>query len=187
MLDDTYTVEFLAARAEIRDVVYRWCRAIDRLDYSSIKTLFHPDAIDSHGMYDGGIDGLVDWIEERHRTIPISTHSVSNMLIEFLEPNVAVVETYCFAVQRYGDDAGGSLAQLAKGAEKTSGAVDVMACVRYVDRFSKRQAGWLIEHRSVVYDSVMTFRVPEDAPKLASNWIIGRRNQTDCVYEARAK
>jgi hypothetical protein len=65
---------------------------VDRLDYVAVKTLFHPDAIDSHGMYDGGIDGPVGWIKERHRTIPISMHSVSNMLTEFLEPNVAVVE-----------------------------------------------------------------------------------------------
>jgi hypothetical protein len=36
---------------------------------------------------------------------------------------------YCFAVQRYGNDAGGSLAQVAKGAETTGGSVDVMACV----------------------------------------------------------
>jgi len=27
MLENTYSAEFLAARAEIRDVIYRWCRA----------------------------------------------------------------------------------------------------------------------------------------------------------------
>jgi hypothetical protein len=183
-----YSAERLADRAQIQDVMYRWCRAVDRLDYDAIRTVFHADAIDTHGIYNGGIDGLIDWIKGRHKTIPFSMHSISNMLIEFGGPDSAVAETYCFAVQRYPAEGKASLAALAGGAEGKPGvAMDLMACARYVDRFERRGGEWRIQHRTVVYDSTMMYEVSPDAPKMGEGWTVGRRDKDDHVYRARAE
>ena len=67
---DAYSPERVADRLQIQDLIYRWCRSIDRLDFDAMRSVFHPDATDTHGAYDGGVDGLIEWIRERHRTIP---------------------------------------------------------------------------------------------------------------------
>src|ERR1017187_6199738 len=74
-----YTGERIADRMAIQDALYKWCRAIDRLDYEGMRAAFHPDGTDSHGAYNGGGDGLVEWVRERHKPIPFSSHQVSNI------------------------------------------------------------------------------------------------------------
>ena len=110
-----YSVERIADRMAIQDVMYKWCRAIDRLDFDGIRAVFHADAIDSHGAYVGGVEGLIEWIRERHKPIPFSSHQISNMLIEFATPDLALVETYVRTLQRYPAEAKASLAQLSGG------------------------------------------------------------------------
>ena len=73
----------LADRFEIQDVIYRWCRAIDRCDWGAMRPLFHDDAVDDHSLYCGDIDGMIEWLIARHPAITRCQHSVSNMLIEF--------------------------------------------------------------------------------------------------------
>jgi hypothetical protein len=184
-----YSPERMADRAQIRDVMYRWCRAVDRLDYDAIRTVFHPDGIDSHGAYNGNIDGLIEWIRGRHATIPFSMHSISNMLIEFAGQDIAIVETYVFVVQRYPPEAKGSVTFVSKGGgEGKSGvAMDLMICARYVDRFERRHDEWRILHRTVVFDSVMPHEVAENGPEMGKDWTLGQRDHTDHIYQARAK
>jgi hypothetical protein len=88
---DQYSPERLSDRAQIQDLLLRWCRAVDRLDLEAIRGVFHPDAIDHHGAYTGGVDGLIEWIRNRHLTIPFSMHLLGNMLIEFSDSDNAVV------------------------------------------------------------------------------------------------
>lgn len=182
-----YTIERLADRAQIQDTMYRWCRAIDRLDYDGIRAVFHPDAIDIHGIYNGGIDGLIEWIRERHQTIPFSMHNLTNILIEFTGPDSALVETYCLAVQRYPADGKASLAAPAgERAGKKAAALDLMGCARYVDRFERRAGEWRIAHRTVVFDSWLLHEVAPDAPKMGADWTVGRRDKRDHVFIARS-
>jgi ketosteroid isomerase-like protein len=183
-ISDDYSPERLADRAQIQDVMLRWCRAIDRLDLEAIRSVFHPGATDNHGMYNGDIDGLVKWIGERHKGIPFSMHSIANMTIEFGGPDTAVVETYCFAVQRYSADGGSSLTQLSGGTSgKAGSATDLMAFGRYIDRFERKNGEWRIQKRTMVYDSTMMFEVPANAPRMAANWVVGQRNKSDVMSE----
>ena len=185
---DQYTVERIADRMAIQDVMYKWCRAIDRLDYEGIRSVFHPDATDNHGPYVGGVDGLIEWVRERHKSIPFSSHQVSNILIEFATPDLALVETCIRTLQRYPADAKASLAQLSGGQTGKPGVgIDLLASSRYIDRFERRNGEWRIARRTLVPDWKQLIEVPENAPKPQPGWLVGRRDQQDFIYLERAE
>ena len=185
---DQYSVERIADRMAIQDVMYKWCRAIDRLDFDGMRAVFHPDAIDSHGPYVGGVEGLIEWVRERHKPIPFSSHQISNILIEFATPDLALVETYARTLQRYPADAKASLAQLSGGqAGKPGMGMDLLTASRYVDRFERRNREWRIARRSLIQDWKHLLEVPEDAPQPKPEWIVGRRDRQDFIYHERAE
>jgi hypothetical protein len=179
-----YSAERIADRMAIQDVMYRWCRAIDRLDYDGIRAVFHPDATDTHGIYNGDIEGLIAWIRERHRTIPFSMHQVSNMLIEFATPDIAVSEAYLRTIQRYPAEAVGALKQLANGCEP-DGPSDLWTCSRYVDRFERRGGEWKIAQRVLVQEWKLVTPVPSPVPGNVPGSVIGRRDVDDPFYVLR--
>ncbi|MES2186617.1 MAG: nuclear transport factor 2 family protein [Pseudomonadota bacterium] len=185
---DTYTPERMADRMAIQDTMYRWCRAVDRLDFDEIRAVFHPDGIDRHGPFNGTVDQLIEWIRNRHKTIPFSMHAISNMLIEFASPDVALVETYIRTVQRYPADAKASLAQLSGGADGSPGlGADLFTCSRYVDKFERRDGEWRIAVRTLVQDWKQIVDVPLNAPVPQEGWLVGRRDRQDPLYTERAK
>jgi len=185
---DDYSPQRMADRAAIQDTMYRWCRAIDRLDYDAIREVFHADAVDNHGLFTGGVEGLIAWIRERHKSVAMSMHIIANMLIEFTGPDSAVVETYNLTNQRYPAEGKAGLAALAGGASGTAGkGADLVAFARYVDRFERRNGQWKIAERTVVFDNTLMFEIPENGPKFGENWTVGRRNREDYVYAERAK
>lgn len=102
---------------QIQDVIYRWCRAAERLDFDEIPKSFHADAIDDHGPYVGDIPGLVAWMRGRHKTITFMMLQVSNFLIEFADPKVALVETKLCTIMRYLSTGQSDLRQLTGGVQ----------------------------------------------------------------------
>jgi hypothetical protein len=186
-MKDPFSPQRVADRMAIQDLMYRWCRSADRLDFELMRSVFHPDAVDDHGAFKGGVEELVAWIRERHRTITFSAHRLSNMLIEFAGPDIALVETYAEAVQRYPADGKAALAQLSGGQQGTSGAAAVLnSYVRYVDRFERRNGEWRIARRTVVQDWKRISDLPPDDWKPTPGWPAGRRDREDPVYLARA-
>lgn len=186
MARDDYSPGRIADRMQIQDCIYRWCRAVDRLDYEGMRASFHPDAVDRHGAFDGDINGLVEWIRARHAAIPFSMHAVSNMLIEFAGPDRALVETYVRTTQRYPAEARAALDQLAGGrAGSGDGAMDLLTCSRYVDRFERRDGEWKIALRTLVADWKQFVEVPQGQPKPPASQEVGRRNDDDFIYRER--
>ena len=185
---DPYSPQRLADRMEIQDAIYRWCRAVDRLDHDAIRSVFHPDAEDDHGSYSGGVEGLIEWVRQRHRTIPCSVHKVGQILIEFGSADVAVAESYVETLQHYPPEARASLAQLLGGSQAApGGAVDLMGRSRYIDRFERRDGRWRIARRTLVFDWRGLFEVPARAPLLPPDWNLGRRGPQDFLYAERAR
>ena len=185
-MQDDFSPARIADRLQIQHVMAQWCRAVDRLDYDGMHAVFHPDAIDTHGAYNGGIDGLVAWIRDRHSNIPFSMHAVSNMLIEFAGPDLALVETYVRTTQRYPADARDKLDQLAGGrAGEGEGGMDLMTCSRYVDRFERRDGHWRIAARTLVADWKQFVPVPAHLPEPPAGWATGRRDAQDFIYRER--
>lgn len=185
---DTFTAQFVADRMAIQDLVHRWCRAIDRLDFEAMRGIFHEGAIDNHNHYHGDIPGLLAWIESRHEKITFSMHMVGNMVIEFASPTVALSETYVWCIQRYPADAKEALVGLTGGAQGADGeGMDLMACSRYLDRHEKRAGEWRIAQRTVVTDWKGLQPFDGNAPVPKPQWNIGKHSMQDPLYRVRAE
>lgn len=129
------TTSDLLARQEIADVIFRYARGIDRLDFKLVRSCYHPDAYDDHGAFKGNVD---EFLEAAAAFLPKWTatqHFMGNMLIE-VDGDQAKAETYAVAYHRREDAEG-------------TGKDDIMG-IRYVDRFEKRSGEWKIAHRVVV-------------------------------------
>ncbi len=126
----------LLAKQEITEVLYRYSRATDRADLDLLRSVFHPNAHDDHGMYVGPIEGLIERWKTPSRAYPITQHAISNILID-LDGAAANVESYFNAVHRKKD---------------ATGAWDELLRGRYLDRFEQRDGVWRIAKRVVIYD-----------------------------------
>jgi len=183
-MSDSFSPERVADRMVIEEVLLRWCRAIDRLDLDGIRGVFHEDAIDNHGqLFD--VEGLVAWVRDRHRTISVSMHRVSNILIEFAGPDLALVESYADVFQCYPPGAQGALAQLTGDREASPDVGKVLlAPGRYIDRFERRAGRWKIAARTVVFESSLVLDLPKP-PEGGPDWVRGRRDSDDALFAQR--
>jgi hypothetical protein len=127
----------LADRAEIDEVLARYCRGVDRCDEALLADVYHPDATDDHGRYSGGVDGLIDFFESLGSTLRCTTHQMGPPWIRFADADTALVETYCL----YRRETHGSPPEQA-----------VMQGLRYLDRLERRDGRWAIAARRVVLD-----------------------------------
>ena len=48
------TLEELVAKQEISELLHRYCRGIDRFDRDLVRSCYHDDADDDHGIFRGG-------------------------------------------------------------------------------------------------------------------------------------
>jgi hypothetical protein len=131
---DTTGIEALIAHRQIADVIYRYARGIDRLDFDLVRACYHPDAYDDHGAFAGTVEDFITAAKTFLLRWTATQHFMGNMLIE-IEGDVARAETYAVAYHRREDAEG-------------NGKDDIMG-IRYVDRFEKRQGEWRIAYRVV--------------------------------------
>ena len=131
-------LEDVTAELSIRKVLARYCRGVDRGDLELLKSVYHPDATDDHGTFQGNGWELAEYLVKLmdESTIP-SQHHVTNILIE-RDGDLADVESYVLAFHPISDEAGGEVHALFGG--------------RYLDRFEKRDGEWKIADRRVVMD-----------------------------------
>jgi len=178
----------LEDREHIRDLILRWCRAIDRLELEDIRKVFHADAYDDHGTFKGSVDELINWIKGRHAGIPFSMHSVSNCLIDFKSDEEALVETYCTAFQKYPSASRQSLEALVGPLQIADAPFfDMTVACRYLDIVTRRDGAWKIWRRTVVLDNV-TVQPAIDMPDPRKiGWVVGGRHGQgsvrDLVYQ----
>ena len=84
---------------QIRNVLYRYCRGVDRLDLELVRSCYGPEARDDHGAFKGTVDEFIDWIARLLPRNDVTTHQLTNILIEAhpSTPDVARVEPYHFS------------------------------------------------------------------------------------------
>ena len=175
----------LEARLAITEIVHKFCRAADRSDLQAIPPLFHVDAAENHGFYEGDVPGLVEWLRERHRTILNASHNVTNVLIEFAGTDRALVESRVTVCIRYSAAGTAAFAKAAGLAIQGDRPVDVLSFGRYVDIFERRDGAWKIASRTAVPDQNLVFEVPEGTDISSPILVKPRRDQEDLVFTLR--
>lgn len=175
----------LQDRFEIEQALLRYCRGVDRKQWDLVRAAYHPDAYDDHGNYKGNIDGFVQSVIDRHKTIEQSTHAISNVQIEFAGADAALVETYFIVHQRHSPEGGDARNAFVRGRHASAEeAVEVETVGRYVDRFTRRDGTWKIQKRVVVFEVYRAQAAPAGGG-LLKNWVIARRDGEDAVEVAR--
>ena len=125
----------LADRAAITAVLARYCHAVDHLDWDELASVYHEDATDRHGAYQGSAAGFLEWVRPQFTARFTATmHSVSNVLID-LDGHRALSRCQVRADHLIKDELGGGIFQFWGD---------------YVDVFEQRAGQWKILHRVVV-------------------------------------
>ncbi|MET0588557.1 MAG: nuclear transport factor 2 family protein [Novosphingobium sp.] len=128
----------LADKQAIRDLIYTYCRAVDRIDVPLGHSIWHDDGYADYGAdyYQGPGKGVIDTICAHHHHLLSHSHQVANILIE-LHSDSAGSESYVHGTMRMKRD--GKLMHLGVWG-------------RYLDSWEKRDGRWGLVRRSVVFD-----------------------------------
>lgn len=130
-------------RQAILEVLYRYCRAMDRMDHQLGSSVWHPGGTADYGViFEGTGQGFVDWVMVAHANLDRHSHQLANVLIE-VDGDHAASEAYVTATLRAKPAANGDVAEITSHG-------------RYLDRWSRRETGWAIDHRIFVDDLTTT-------------------------------
>jgi hypothetical protein len=162
-------VRELHDRQAIRDKLVAYCRGVDRMDRELVLSVYHPDAIDDHGLFVGGPEAFVDWAFSLHGARQVAhQHIIANHYCE-LDGDVAHTETYWIFA---GMNRTGAPLNLGGG--------------RYIDRFERRNGDWRIAVRKCLPDwggvPGPSWLSPEAAAALSSGGT-ATRDRDDSSYE----
>lgn len=178
------TLEELCDREAIRDVIYKYCHAIDRRDPEMLRTVYWPEAVDDHAFVKNDVEAFIAMAMEMVASCVVTQHHVGNILIH-LEKDSARVETYVNAYHRIEGPTTPHwrtkpepipVSEQGKFGEFLTGS-------RYLDRMEKRDGVWRISSRKVAQD---WYRLAN-----AQNWAdypyagghnLGTHNHTDPGY-----
>ena len=144
-------LQLVEDREAIREVLYRYFRAVDASDWDLMATCYHADAVDEHGgIYTGDIPGLVQWCKDNvAQAFSSWLHFGGQSTIE-IDGDTAESTTYAVAIHKAHPDE--------KGFE-----ADAIAGGRFFDRFERRDGEWRIAHRKLVISWVPSAPVADDA------------------------
>lgn len=123
---------------QLRKLVHSYCRAVDRGDLPTLRSLYHHDAEDHHGAFStGSAEDLLEGLVAARPYLRSMQHHVT---------------TTNFAID--GDRAEGEIYSIATHTF-TAGDhdVDVIVGGRYLDKYEKRSGTWKILERAIVTDT----------------------------------
>jgi len=130
-------IQRLADHQAITDQIYRYCRAMDRIDRELGYSIWHEDGTADYGHnFQGTGRDFVDHVCTQHSHLSMHSHQVSNILIEINDDH-AGSESYVTATLRMQRD--GKMLQMT-------------VISRYVDTWSRRDGRWAIDHRIAVME-----------------------------------
>ena len=160
-------IDVLLAKQEIAEQIYRYCRAMDRLDADLGYSVWHEDAeaIYEASPFVGSGRGFIDWVIPKHRTFVNHSHQVTNILIA-VDGDEADSEACFIVIPRTKGEGGHEMDHIILG--------------RYLDRWSRIDGRWAIRKRQCIIDMANSVSVSE-------GWIVaaGRRDRHDLSYDLR--
>lgn len=128
----------LFAKEEIRDVLMRYGRGVDRADAELLKSCYHTDAVEEHGStYAGPAHAYIEGAVPRIMKMGTLAHYICNIHIDLVGSDKAYVESYLLTFARF---------------QKDNGSFDTFTGGRIVDRFERRGGEWKIGHRKMAFD-----------------------------------
>lgn len=163
----------MLARQEIRDVLARYARGVDRADRAMLESCYHPDAIEEHGPnYSGPALDYIAGAIERLRAMGAMAHYLCQSHID-LDGDAARAETYVLTFARFGGD---------------DGEVDTLTGGRICDRFERRSGAWRIAHRRIAFDWNRDMATNEGwclgmFDTSAAGFHAGRKDRQDLSYQ----
>ncbi|MET0362418.1 MAG: nuclear transport factor 2 family protein [Sphingobium sp.] len=162
-------IQAVIDESKIRRLLDNYPRALDRQDHALLASLFHPGAIDDHGVFNGPATGFVEFMRNGSTPGVHWTHHNGTQIVE-IEGDVAQCETYTIALCRMG-------APGQPGHDR-----EIFLRVRYLDRVEKRDGVWKIAHRRVVYSPCKITKVLEEFP-LGDECLIEAGYPDDQIYK----
>ena len=159
-------IDILLAKQAILDQLHSYSRAVDRLDAELFTSVWHSDGTLEFegGALKGNAHELVGTFMAFHDSLLAHVHQVSNVSIEVVGDRAAS-ESYAFAM-------------LQVPATETEPIVSQHFRGRYLDRWSRREGRWRIDHRQVVREMFWSEPAPD-----SGRGAIARRGPEDPVYE----
>lgn len=163
-------LDVLLAERDIARVLRSYTRAVDRWDWDLLRSCYWPDATDDHGPFKGGVEEFVAYLQGVMPRFERTMHVLGQMIIDVdLTASVAAGETYTTAFHR-----------IVRG---PCDAADMVAGVRYVDRFERRGHEWRIARRVVVFEWHRTDPVVGRFD-FAPGSVVGERSPEEASYHA---
>lgn len=164
--------ETVADRVELRELLSRYCRAVDRLDRAELTALFHDDATIDKGDGPMARDDYIPDILRRHALVPEVSHQITNVVTDFLSDDDAFVQSWGLAVERREQPDGGW--------------ADFVFRVRYGDECQRREGVWRILRRMLVIDHIMKVGVAPEIAEMNGGRFIGSRSAADPIEQKRS-
>lgn len=187
-MSDNWATEMRAKQA-ITEVIYRYARAIDRLDEHLLRSVFHPGSRHCH-FYEGPSSdpGVPSSKEAPGDFVAFALgflsayvrthHQLGNTLIQLEDDVTATAETYFTAFHRM-RARGDPLA--AENAYDTE--MDHFVGGRYLDRFEYRECEWKIVQRTGMTDWIRLETPSSQGFDDILGRTIGKRAPDDAVCE----
>ncbi len=160
-------------RQDIEDLLYSYCRAVDRGDENLLRSSYHPDATEDRGpgLFQGLAHDFVVWYMGVLNGIKLSNTMLTNVRID-LRGDVALVESLYFTHNRL---------------DKPTGKEDLFIGGRFLDRLERRPSGasgvWKIAHRKTVIDWTRTVAAADIFYIQNPDALWGVRGRADFSYQ----
>jgi SnoaL-like domain len=159
-------LQLLLDEREIREVIYRYVHACDRLDEDEMRTVYHPGAHDEHGPLRGPESEFrPNVLQVLRLAYSFCSHTLGQSRIDFADPDTAFVETYVIA---------------ATGREVDGDEVIEVVGGRYLDRFERRSGAWKVADR--VFAPDWDTQLPRHRWQIPEQWTVGTRDHSDPSY-----
>lgn len=163
----TREIQDIIDKQSIAEVLFRYCRGIDRGDRAMVASAYWPDAWDDHMAMEGGLEAFLDFALETVRDIR-TAHLLTNILIEIEDDGTARSESYVWAYHHMKIEGGHE---------------DVVFGCRYLDHLEKRGAQWRIIRRKLVMDYLTRAPTTADMGAWGHLSLTGGHFPDDPLYE----
>ena len=166
------TLEDLIVKKEIEDLLYIYCRAMDRVDDDLALSVWHEDGTLQY--FDRPVQTIRQFLaysSPARLTLKSHTHAIVNILTK-VDGDMAYSESYGISLGQQVPNDGVVIDDIYSG--------------RYLDRWSKRDGKWGLEHRKYIPESYAKTQSPEawSGGRAAGGIIppIAKRDRTDPSY-----